>query len=324
MLRSFNRIILLTFFVFFEFCYNANAFFTEDYKKQMLYGAFKKKNNAVMYIGIRAGFLVKTWAPNLITMISPNSNAVERYLSQIPNKLYNKTSGNYSYSVGVDFGFHMDGSNFRHELNFEWYGMVGKTIGLNGYVSEINDTEYNYAPLSGRLVSSIGSYADIYRIGYGIYYNFENAFKMMNAKWDVFVGLGAGIAIVNGGTYVGSEIERKTASSISIDEDGNQVQTNVTTYEYTENDVIFSTNASKYRLTKSKALAVAYQGKIGVLANISQSFAASVSLAFGATSRPLFTTKFKYIDKQKGMRSHLEYHIALEIGILLKAFSIAI
>ena len=299
----FLRVFVFVILHFLMFQSESNAFFTEDYKKKMLYGAFKRRSNADIYLGVRAGFLVKTWTPNVITTISSNSDAMNEYLTQIPNSVYRKTSDNYTYSVGVDIGLHTEGSNFRHEINFEWYGISSDKIGVDGNIMNINGTEYSYQNISGTSLSKIGIYADIYRIGYRINYDFEHAFKMMNTDWDVFVGLGVGMAIVNGGTYVGGEI--------------------TTDNQYEENDVNFSTDASKYRLIKAFAFAIAYNCNIGVLANISQSFAATVGMSFGATSRPLFTTKFRYIDKQNGMQSHLEYHIAFEIGILLKAHSIA-
>ncbi len=281
----------------------ANAFFAEEYKKKILYGAFKKTNNVDVYLGIHSGFIVKTWTPNIITAISPNKNAINSYYSAIPNDIERKTLGRYTYSVGIDIGLHTSGSNFRHEINFEWYGIASKVLDLSGNTITIGGKSYNYATIDGRNISSIGTCADIYKFGYSMYYNFENVFKMMKTDWDVFLGGGAGLALVSGGTYIGSEITQSKT--------------------YDDKGISSVTTANKNKFTKSKAFAVAYQGKIGVLANISQSFAASIALSFGATSRPLFTTKFKSIDKVNGMSSHLEYHIAIEIGLLLKAFEFA-
>ena len=300
---------------------NAYAFFTDDYKKRISYGAFKKAYSADVYIGVKAGFIVRTWAPNIITTISPNFDAVSEYLSKIPNSLADKSSGKYSYSVGVDIGLHTEQSKFRHEINFEWYGITSETINVGTKTATISETDYSYSVLGGKRIITLGNYADIYKLGYSVYYNFENLFSAIGTKWDLFVGFGAGFAYVSGGTYIGSEISDGKNSANEDEEETN----NSGKYSYSENDdIAFSTDASEYRLTKAKSFAVAYQGRIGVLANMSQSFAASISLSFGATSRPLFTTKFRSIDKQDGVRSHLEYHIALEIGILLKAFQIAL
>ena len=52
----------------------------------MLYGAFKNAYNADLYIGMRAGFILKTWTPNIMTAISTNANTVNTYKTIIPNE----------------------------------------------------------------------------------------------------------------------------------------------------------------------------------------------------------------------------------------------
>ena len=49
-----------------------------------------------------------------------------------------------------------------------------------------------------------------------------------------------------------------------------------------------------------------------------------MGITFGATTRPLMTTDFKFINKVDGVKSHTEYHVALQIGILLKAYEILV
>ena len=297
--------VLLTIIIFAKNCTEAHAFFTEDHKKNMLYGAFKNPYTTTMYLGIRTGFLVKTWTPNIATAISPSSSAIDTYSAIIPNLLERKTRGKNAFSVGIDIGLRTTNSNFRHEINFEWYGISSKAFGLSGNSVVIDGETREYATIDGRKVATLGTYSDIYKLGYSLYYNFENVFNMMGTKWDVFIGGGAGLAFVDGGTYIGSEIKNETKPDIDVDIDASEYNV-------------------KNKFTRTKSFAVAYNGKIGVLSNISQSFAATVALSFGATSRPLLTTNFKTVNRVPGTRSHLEYHVAIEIGLLLKAFDFAV
>lgn len=297
--------VLLTLIIFAKNCTEAHAFFTDDHKKNMLYGAFKNPYTTTMYLGIRTGFLVKTWTPNIVTAISPSSSAIDTYSAIIPNSLERKTRGKNAFSVGIDIGLRTTNSNFRHEINFEWYGISSKAFGLSGNSVVIDGETHEYAIIDGRKVATLGTYSDIYKLGYSLYYNFENVFNMMGTKWDVFIGGGAGLAFVDGGTYIGSEIKNETKPDIDVDIDASEYNV-------------------KNKFTRTKSFAVAYNGKIGVLSNISQSFAATVALSFGATSRPLLTTNFKTVNRVPGTRSHLEYHVAIEIGLLLKAFDFAV
>ena len=313
---KFIRSVLLSVALCLQFINTADAFFTQNYKKKIKYGAFKQTYTADVYLGVRAGFILKTFTPNITTMMLQNTTALNNYISVIPNQIQNKTSGNYTYSVGVDIGLHTKNSRLRHEINFEWYGIASEGVPLSGGGEFLNSS---YAIIAGRNIASMGVYANIYKFMYGAYFDFENAFELFKTKWDAFVGLGGGLAIVSGGTYVDSEITTANNNN-NINAEGVEVANG----GYVKNNVSLASDAEKYRLDKSKALAVAYHFKIGAIANLSQSFAASVAIGFGATSRPLFTTKFKPIDKVDGAKSHLEYHIKLEIGILLKAIEVAL
>ena len=292
----------------------ANAFFTQNYKKQMLYGAFKQSYNTDLYLGVRIGFLLHPWTPNITTAVSPKNEELNSYTSIIPDLATKKTTGSWAYSVGVDIGLHVENSKFRHEMNFEWYGVssTSRHISSNDEIV-VNGNSYNYAIINNKMIASIGTYADIYKVGYSLHYNFENAFSLLKANWDVFLSIGAGFAFINGGTYIGSEIKRNSSS-----------ETSTSSYTRSDNKVSDTTQAKKNILTKTKSFGVACNAKVGIIANISQSFAASLALSFGATSRPLLTTKFSSIPKSNGVRSLLEYHIAIEIGMLLKAFEIAL
>lgn len=303
------RFLIITVLSLLTFCYDikdAYAFFTDNYKRDISYGAFKRKRNVDFYIGVRTGFLVKTWTPNIITSISPNQDAINSYSKTIASSLNRKTDDRFTYSIGFDFGIHTDNSKVRHEINIEWYGIMSKAFKLHGNSVIINNKTYEYASLNGKMINSLGTYADIYRLKYSIYYNLENVFKMMSVSWDFFLGAGVGLAYIDGGTYIGSEISGGNGRSP----------------KYKDRDVNRK-NIKKNRLTKAKSFAVAYDGKIGVLANISQSFAASIAVSFGGTSRPLLGTNLKLINKPNGVSHSLEYHAAIEIGILLKAYSYA-
>ena len=47
-------------------------------------------------------------------------------------------------------------------------------------------------------------------------------------------------------------------------------------------------------------------------------------MSFEGVSRPLLTHKFKVIDSFSGAYKCLDYHIALKVGILMKAFDVAV
>ena len=65
-----KRIFLIAIFTFFNIFISvndANAFFTQNYKKKILYGAFKHEYNTDLYLGVGVGFLLHPWTPNVIT-----------------------------------------------------------------------------------------------------------------------------------------------------------------------------------------------------------------------------------------------------------------
>ena len=232
----------------------------------------------------------------------------------MPNMMTKKTSSSYAYSVNVDIGLHVEDSKFRHELNFEWYGISSGQLAIqNGNDITLNGKSYGYIDYNNKMISSIGTYADVYKLLYSLHYGFENAFNLLKVKWDIFLSIGAGLAFIDGGTYIGSEIKRNSSG-------GNETAS----YSYQDNKISDTIKAKKNVLTKAKSFGVGYKVKIGMIANVSQSFATYIDLSFSGTSRPLFTTKFSSISKPNGVKSHLEYHIAVEFGMLLKAFEIAL
>ena len=287
---------------------NVYAFFTENYKKNMSYGAFKQIYNTDGYLGINVGFMAKSWISNIATSILADKDVVAEYSRAIPEQMFQKTSDNYSYYIGIFFGLYNHGSRFRHEFEFAWYGLTTAGIGLTGNTIGINGTNYEYANISNNMVISAGVYTNIYKLTYNAYVNFNNVFSFLGSKWDIFFGAGAGFAVVSGGIFAGEKINNK-----------NNAQ-----YEYVNNKISTTTKVKDNSLFSSTGLAVVYQGKFGFIANISQSFATSISVVFGATSRPLLTTRFNYIDRIDGASSHLEYHIATEVGTFLKALEISL
>ena len=314
-------------FTFILFCCininNANAFFTDDYKQNTLYGAFKQVNNADIYLGLNVGFMAKTWTPNISTMLTPNSEEIAHYNDVLADQMFLKTSDYYTYYIGIIFGLHHQNSRIRHEIEFDWYGIISKPIKITGddmLTKTIDDVAYNYKVLDNNQVISLGIYSNIYRLMYNIYVGMDNVFTFLNVKWDIFFGIGAGFAITSGGTYAGEQITNKSNGS----EENANANENKNDYEYKNNDISTAATVGESKLFSSTNFGIAYQTKVGVLSNISQSFGLSISLVFGATSRPLLTTKFKYIDKIEGSNTHLEYHIGIEIGVLLKAFELAI
>lgn len=284
----------------------ASAFFAQEYKKYMSYGAYKKNRTADIYLGFTTGFFFHTWAQNFATYLSPNSDILSSYSQKMSSQLFTNMSGKGVFSFGFQIGLHVQDSKFRHEIGFYWYTMASNSIAVGNEHMTIGGTDYSYAPIDGTKVATAGIYADIYKLMYNVYYDFEHAFKLLKVNWDVFIGGGIGPAFINGGMYADGII-KGSGDSASID--------------YRDPS---SMRAKNYKLNRIKSIAAGYQVSIGAIANISQSFAATIGLVFGATTRPLMTTNFKYINKVDGMGSHAEYHIALQIGILLKAYDMLI
>ena len=98
----------------------ARAFFTENYKKNLNYGVFKKEYNTDLYIGLNASFLMKTWMPNITTATMGSEKWLKTFNSTVPGYMTKSPISKYSYGLGVSIGLHSHKSNFRHELSFEW------------------------------------------------------------------------------------------------------------------------------------------------------------------------------------------------------------
>ena len=274
----------------------AHSFFAEEYKKQVLYGAFKKIPKSTIYLSAGAGFILHSWTPNLPTSLMANSNTLSLYAGSLSEQsLHQSTKGRYTYAINFAIGLHMEKSKLRHEIGFNWHTMASNTFALNGGQP---------ITIDNRKLIELGVFANIYHITYNLYFNVENAFNLLNTKWDFYFGGGAGIAIISGGTYVGKELTDE-GTTIENTPDINKI--------------------NNYQLHKYKSLGVACQGNIGVIANISQSFAAGIYLKFEATSRPLLQfNSFSTIQKPRSAKTLYEYNISLNLSLLMKAFSIAI
>ena len=300
----------------------AMAFFTENHRRNLQYGVFKNTYSADIYFNVLAGFIVKTWTPTFATILSPDKDILASYATALPEQIGRKTSNMYTFSVAVNLGLRTLYSHIRHEIGFQWYRVGSNPITLindDNRSYTINETSYSYVALNGKAVHTAGMYADVYHLMYSVYYDFENAFSLFRTKWDVYIGLGAGFALIKGGIYAGKVIEKSQAET--VDENG---MMNVTTnYSLTNNDIKI-TKLSDYKLNSTTAFGVGFQVTLGALANLSQSFATSVAVSFEGTSRPLLTNHFKAINKVEGVNALLEYHVALKIGLFLKAFEISI
>jgi len=301
-MRTLITLIFSIFFVLFN-CTYSFAFFTENYRNNVSYGVFKKVNNSDLYFSANVGFVPKIWTPNILTSVSSNQDSIPTYLSSMSQQITLKTNDYYTYYIGIALGLNIHKSILRHELEFNWYGLASKSIDVGETNISVNGSNLTYLSVDGKMVESIGVYANIYKLTYNVYLNFDKVFKFMGQQWDIYLGAGAGFAFVNSGTYIARYIDNGNLADNGIGE---------------------ATKAQKNALHNGTSFAVGYQAKVGMIANMSQAFTVGLSAKFGATSRPLFTTKFKYIEKVDGINSHLEYHIGIEISILIKAMSIAI
>ena len=187
----------------------AKAFFTENYKKNLNYGVFKKAYNTELYIGVNASFLMKTWMPNITTTVMGSEKWLNAFNSAVPGYMTKSPISKYSYGLGMSIGLHSCGSNFRHELMFEWYSILSKTMQLKG--GEILPTSREGETIQATKIregyyKDIGVYSHIYRVTYNMFYNFQNAFNLFNTDWDIYFGVGAGLAIIRAGVYSTSKI----------------------------------------------------------------------------------------------------------------------
>lgn len=298
--------------------YNATAFFTQNYRKNVLQGVFKKELKSTIYFNVSTSYLPKTWIPSLSTFALPKES-VSNTLSSSQNNSFNYISNKWTYSLTFGIGYNPANSGIRHEFQVEWYNNYSNTIAIGNddieIIKEDNSREIIKAMQIGdNFYANIGSFSTNVKLTYNLFYNFQNVFTFMSVPWDIYLGLGMGLSVINGGLY-----STKTITSQTSTDDNN----NTNTYYYlNENSVNNIDNARSNNITRNTFFAITYQGNIGLLADISQSFAMNLGLHFGATSRPLLTSSFKQIENTTSGVSHLEFHIALQLGILVKALSI--
>ena len=347
----------------------AQAFFTENYKKNLNYGVFKKAYNTELYIGVNASFLMKTWMPNITTTVMGSEKWLNAFNSAVPGYMTKSPISKYSYGLGMSIGLHSCGSNFRHELMFEWYSILSKTMQLKGgeELPTSREGETIQATKIGEgYYKDIGVYSHIYRVTYNMYYNFQNAFNLFNTDWDIYLGVGAGLAIVRAGIYSTSKI-RETISTAQqtipaaqqsvdqseqpsstssqnrdtvinqyrdqgyqvvnqeiLDDGSEKISFEKRTYAYEKMNISNASNAGNNKIMAKNYFAAAYQFQVGLLANLSQSFAMNIGVTFAGMSRPFFSTDFKSVKSVAGSRMNFEYHIALNVGLLIKSMELAI
>ena len=348
----------------------AQAFFTENYKKNLNYGVFKKAYNTELYIGVNASFLMKTWMPNVTTTVMGSAKWLNAFNSSVPGYMTKSPISKYSYGLGMSIGLHSHGSNFRHELMFEWYSILSKTMKLAGGenlpTGKENET-IQATNIGDKYYKDIGVYSNIYRVTYNMFYNFQNAFNLFNTDWDVYLGVGAGLAIIRAGVFSASKVnetvltatqkipavpqsgdEPDQPSTPAVNEDryavinqyenqGYQVVNQEMqkdgseiisfekrTYALEKSSVNSASSAGSHKIMAKNYFAAAYQFQVGVLANLSQSFAMNIGVTFAGTSRPFFSTDFKSVKSVAGSRMNFEYHIALNVGLLIKSLELAL
>ena len=298
-------------------CFNhieANALFARDYQKALSIGAYKRMYTSDIYIITEVGLTLYNANSNIATALLGNSN-LPSYANYLQDDISKTLKGRYTYYIKAGLGFNSENSNFRHELYFQWYSFASKSINMSQATTEIITNgitnTYNYALINDTLATSVGMYGTIYKIMYGLNYDFRNVFNLLKMDWDLYIGFGFGLAIIYSGIYAGGEIQQKLDANGAI-----------TGETYKDNKVNSATDASKYKIVKQSSLGLAYSVHIGTIVNISQSFAANIGFSFNATTKPLLTTSFKTISGASGVKSHLEYNAALNLGILIKAFEI--
>ena len=345
----------------------AKAFFTENYKTNLNYGVFKKAYNTELYVGVNASFLMKTWMPNITTTVMGSGKWLNTLNSAVPGYMTKNPISKYSYGLGMSIGLHSCGSNFRHELMFEWYSILSKPMQLAGGETLPTDVEGESiiaTKIGGKYYKDLGVYSNIYRVTYNMFYNFQNAFNLFNTDWDIYFGVGAGLAIIRAGVYSTSKIsetilttkqtippeqkpeEGSGPSSTPQDryavidqymnqgyqivdqerqEDGSEIiSMEKRTYAFEKSSINSASSAGNHKLMAKNYFAAAYQFQVGVLANLSQSFAMNIGVTFAGTSRPFFSTDFKSVKSVAGSRMNFEYHIALNVGILIKSLELAL
>ncbi len=295
----------------------ANAFFTQNYKKNNLQGVFKKDLKSSLYFNVSTGFVIKTWTPSLINTALFNNTVKNNLLLKENATAISSINNNFTYSLTLGFGYNPNNSGIRHEFQVEWYDVLSKTkdigneqmIATNEAGARVN---VNATKLDDNYYTNIGYFATNVRLTYNFFYNFQNLFKFISVYWDIYLGAGVGLSIINLGLYSSGKITSTTSA------DGT-----TTTNMLTEADIKNSISTARdNNIIRSTVFAVAYHVNAGFLANISQSFALNIGINFGATSRPLLSSNFKGISGITNGHAHLEYHISLQIGLLLKVLSI--
>ena len=304
----------------------AKAFFTDHQQQNVLYGAFKKQYKTVLYFNVTANFFIYSLTPSISTS-SIASNTFSNGLAEefVKNdKTTKMSSGKYSYSLIFGIGYHFEKSNFRHEIQAEWYSLYSGVKNLSNELQlkekEIinnNETEnegnnIEATQINDNYYQNLGTFYSFYRFTYNIYYHFQNAFKALSFPWDIYIGAGFGFAVVDGGIYSSSSI---TSKKVENETTGITTITNtLTTYNIDK----FS-DAKKHSVFKKTSFAIAYQANIGLLANLSQFFAINIGINVGATTKPLLNAKLHHLDDNRFTKSHLEMHVALQLGLLMKA-----
>ena len=313
----------------------AYAFFTENYKRHNNYGVFKRKYSNDLYFSVAVSFIPKTFNLNISNMSLYDTNFTSSITQNASNIAGKSLSDAYTYSLTFGIGYHSAKSGLRHEFQAEWYNIYAKPLTLGGetiaYYMQ-NDNQQTAVQkitqatkIGDNYYVDLGSFSTHVNLTYNLYYNFQNVFQFLSTNWDIYLGAGIGWAIVNGGLYstkyiVPTQIKLETASNTEQTQD-NIEQTTTTQNVLYENNVSNFSTATDNKVIRKTFFAVAYHADIGVLANVSQSFAINLGLHFGATSRPLLTSSFKQISGTSTSGSHLEMHIALKVGMFLKALT---
>ena len=308
----------------------ARAFFTENYKQHLNYGVFKKEYNTDLYIGLNASFLMKTWMPNITTATMGSAKWLNTFNSSIPRYMTKNPISKYSYGLGISIGLHSHASNFRHEIMFDWYSILSKPMQIAGGETLPAGKEgetIQATKIGGKYYKDIGVYSNIYRVTYNMFYNFQNVFNLFTVDWDVYLGIGAGLAIVRAGIYSTSKVNETiltTTQTIPPAQQSGEQSEQKRTYALEKSSVSSASSAGSHKIMAKNYFAAAYQFQVGLLANLSQSFAMNIGVTFAGTSRPFFSTDFKSVKSVAGGRMNFEYHIALNVGILIKSFELAL
>lgn len=302
---------------FFPSYKEANAFFTQNYKKNNLQGVFKKDLKSSLYFNISTGFVIKTWSPSLINVALFDNTIKDNLLLRENTISMSSINSNFTYSLTFGLGYNPKNSGIRHEFQVEWYDFISQTkdIGNENMITTNEEgvkANVNATKLDDNYYTNIGYFATNVRLTYNFFYNFQNLFKFMSVYWDIYFGAGIGLSIINLGLYSSGKITSTTSA------DG-ATTTNMLTKADINNSI---SNARDNNIIRSTVFAIAYHLNTGFLANISQSFALNIGVNFGATSRPLLSSNFKGISGITNGSAHLEYHISLQIGLLLKVLSI--